>query len=64
MASQRPRKLERISAQQLQDFLKRTSVSVHSQSVSVPLQSGTLPVAAQPSGSIGSTSHFAQRTSD
>ena len=57
MASQRPGKLERMSAQQLQDFLKRTSVSV-------PSQSGTLPVAAQLSGSIGSTSHFAQRTSD
>ncbi|CAG8747482.1 6700_t:CDS:1, partial [Dentiscutata heterogama] len=47
MASQRPRKLERMSAQQLQDFLKRTSVSVPSQSVSMPLQSGTLLVAAQ-----------------
>jgi hypothetical protein len=56
MASQRPGKLERLTAQQREDFLKRTSVSV-------PSQSGTVPVAAQPSGSIGTTSHYAPRTS-
>ena len=57
MAFQRPKKLERMSDQQLHDFLKRTSVSVL-------LQAGTLPVAVQPSRTISSTSHFVQRTSD
>ena len=57
MSSQRPGKLEKISAKQHNTLLKRTFVIP-------PSQSGTVSFASQPSESITTPSHYFPRTTD
>ena len=57
MSSQRPGKLEKMSAKQCDALLKRTFVIFSS-------QSGTVSFASQSSESIATSSHYSPRTTD